>query len=384
MLRAGSSIVRLSCPETAGRAAAEAAAGALGGARPQAALLFASPHYDSGLAALLATVVDVLGTDRVVGGTAAGLLAAGQDAEDEPAVAILAVAGIEVEPFLLEQLGGREADAGQAIRERLGGRSDPSDLLVLVPDATAVAARPLVQGVERALGPIPLVGATTANGRATASRQWLGRRVESGAVCGLLMRGSGPPRIRISQAARPVTGPLLVTRAAGHWIEAIDGRPALDVYREVARGPLATDLRRAAAFLLVAIPAPGQEALERERYRIRRVVGFSEERRAFALPEVLGRGQEIALALREPGGARQALDRMLAQLDERRASGAALYFNCTQRGRALFGVSGLEAGYLERALPGWACAGMYGPGQLARLGSQAECLTHAAVLALVA
>ena len=70
----------------------------------------------------------------------------------------------------------------------------------------------------------------------------------------MVLRASRPPRIGVTQACRPITELLRVTRTQGHWILGLDGRPALDVYREVAREPLPTDLRRAAAFLLVAIP----------------------------------------------------------------------------------------------------------------------------------
>jgi small ligand-binding sensory domain FIST len=318
-----------------------------------------------------------------VGGTAAGLFAAGEDAEDEPAVAILAFAGVEALPFLLTAVRGREAAAGSTIVDQLGGRPGPRDLVVLIPDATAISARPLLHGLQEALHPAALVGATTASGEAAAARQWLGARVETGGLAGLLIRGSREPWIGVTQATRPVTPTLAVTRVSGHWIESIDGRPALDVYREVARGPLACDLRRAASFLLVAIPAAGDDALARDCYRTRRIVGFSEERGAFALPEALGRGQEIALVLRDPDGARESLGRMLAQFDGAAASGSALYFSCTGRGRALFGVSGLEAGYVERALGGRAWAGMQGPGQIAPLGSRVEHLTHAGVLAWV-
>ena len=288
MLLAGSSITRLDGPEAAGRAAAEAAASALGGEPATAALVFASPSYDGDLSRLLAVVTDTLGTERVVGGTAAGLLAAGEDEEDEPAVAILAFAGVEALPFLLTGVRGREAAAGSTIVDQLGARPGPTDLVVLIPDATAISIRPLLHGLQEALHPAALVGATAASGKAAASRQWLGSRVVTGGLAGLLIRGSRQPQIGVAQAARPVTPTLTVTRATGHWIESIDGRPALDVYREVARGPLACDLRRAASFLLVAIPAAGDDALARDCYRTRRIVGFSEERGAFRGSRGLG------------------------------------------------------------------------------------------------
>ena len=52
-----------------------------------------------------------------------------------------------------------------------------------------------------------------------------------------------------------------MTRVRGNWILELDGRPALDVYREAAREPLAADLRRAAAHLLLALPRDAAESL---------------------------------------------------------------------------------------------------------------------------
>jgi small ligand-binding sensory domain FIST len=165
-------------------------------------------------------------------------------------------------------------------------------------------------------------------------------------------------------------------------IAAIAGRAALDVYREAARGPLAADLRRASSFVMVAIPAPGERSLARGRYRVRNVVGFAEPRGAFAVPEPVGRGQEIAFALRDPEGARDDLRALCDSLGGARPA-AALYLGCCGRGRSLFGVAGLESGYLAGALPTAALAGMQGPCQIAPVGGRPELLTYAGVLALV-
>lgn len=377
---ASAAIARNPDARTAGREVAERAATGLGG-QPEAGLLFASPDYPD-LQRLLAAASDVLGTSRIVGGTASAVLGMGEDAEQVPAVSLLILAGSGIELFGVADVNGREKQTGADIAGQLGGRPRASDLAVLVHDATRVSARPLVTSVQEALEPACLVGAGTAGGALSAPAQWLNARSIRGGAVGLLIRGARPPRIRIAQACRPVTGNLTITQASGYWIQSIDGRPALEVYREVARGPLARDLRRAAAHLMVALPSPGPGALTEGRYRTRRVVGFSEERGAFAVPESMGRGQEIALVLRDPEGAREELGRALEGLGEQPERSAALYFNCAARGRALFGVSGLEAGYLERALAGLPWAGMHGPSQIAPLGARTECLTHAGVLAV--
>jgi small ligand-binding sensory domain FIST len=414
MMRAGCGISLHRDGETAAREAAAVALARAGVERAEAALLFATPHYGDDPTPLLRAAVHCLGTEAVVGASANGVLADGRVVEGEPGLAVLALTGVEAHPFLLSDLRGSEAAAGGEIASRLGGRARASDLVVLLPDPMALAMRPLLAGLREALAPAALVGAGAVNGVTPASLQWLGEEVATGALSGLVIRGSRRPRVRVTHACRPVTGPLTVTRASGHWILELDGRPALDVYREVARGPLAADLLRAASLLMVAIPSPetGESAPASQRapgarhrqsqrgeggesrpgrssdpiaqgcYRVRNVVGFSEARGGFAVPEPMGRRQEIALVLREPEGAREALGAMLEEMREPEAS-LGLYFNCSGPGISPFGIPGLEAAYLERALGGVPLAGMLGSCEIGPLAGTTELLTYSGVLALV-
>jgi small ligand-binding sensory domain FIST len=198
----------------------------------------------------------------------------------------------------------------------------------------------------------------------------------------MVLRATRPPRIGVTQACRPTTELLRVTRTQGHWILGLDGRPALDVYREVARGPLAEDLRRAAAFLLVAIPRDEADPLRPGGYVVRHVVGFAEDARAFATPDVVKPGDQIALATREPEAAREDLKAMLEHLGAA-APGLGLYFDCCARGSEFFGVPGLEAAYLDRAFGAAPLVGMFGSCEIGPIGASSELLTYTGVLALI-
>jgi len=153
------------------------------------------------------------------------------------------------------------------------------------------------------------------------------------------------------------------------------------VFCEVAREPLARDLRRAAAFVLVALPEPGdpEASLRGGDYRVRNVAGFAEG--GLAVPEPVATGERIAFVLREPHGARDDLKRMLAGL-----AGAdgdfALYLDCCARGAALFDVPGLEAAYLAEALGARATVGMMGAYEIGPVRGRTELLTYTGVLAL--
>jgi small ligand-binding sensory domain FIST len=382
MIRAGVGISTEPDGPAAIEQAASAALAGAGGA--DLAILFATPAFPAGVEPLLAAAVDLLGTSAVVGASAHGVLGAGIECENRASVSIMALTGIEAEPFLISDVRGDESQIGAEIAARISGGPRPEDLAVVLPDPRLDAAA-LVRGLDSALRPAQVVGAGAADPFSNAPAQWVGRRVESESVAGVVLRGGGV-RVGVTQACRPTTGLLTVTRAQGNWVLELDRRPALDVYREAALGPLADDLQRAAAFVLAALPSDRDASLLPGSYRVRHVVGFAPDDRAFALPEAVDRGDLIALAIREPESARADLKLMLAGLaGEPPAFG--LYFDCCARGSAFFGVPGLEAAYLDNAFSETPIAGMFGSHEVGPVGDprapSLELLTYTGVLALV-
>jgi small ligand-binding sensory domain FIST len=380
MLRAG--VGYSSRPDA--RAAAEEAVelAAATTPRPDAALLFATPGYGGEVRRLLEVAEAALGTRAVVGASAHGVFADGHEIEGGSAVAIAALEGFEAQPFLLSDLAGDEEAVGEEIAARLGGPPRAEDLIALMPDPRAFHPDGLLSGVREALAPAVVVGAGAADPVSDAPLQWCNGRVESGALAGIALRATRPPRVGVTQACQPATELLEVTRARGHWILELDGRPALDVYREVARGPLAEDLRRAAAFLLVALPRDASAPLRPGGYLVRNVAGVSTEQGAFAIPEPVAVGDSIALVQREPESAREDLKAMLSGMQGGRPA-LALYFDCCARGASFFGVPGLEAAYLQNALGSAPLVGMFGSCEIGPVAGRVELLTYTGVLALI-
>jgi len=353
-----------------------------GAGRADSALLFVGAGFHDALPELLDTAIACLGTEAVAGAMGHGVLGCGREVEDTAAVAVLAQSGLEAHPFLISDLAGDEATAGAEIAAQIGGGPRAEDLIVLLPDPGALQPEALLEGVRSHLEPALAVGAGAADLLAGAPLQWCGRRLERGGLAGMVLRASRPSRIGVTQACRPASEPLTVTRTQGHWIRGLDGRPALDVYREAARGPLAEDLRRAAAFLLIAIPRDDEDSLRPGSYVVRQVVGFSEAENAFAIPDVVKPGDRIAFATREPEAAREDLKLMLEQVGDTPPA-LGLYFNCCARGSRFFGVPGLEAAYLERAFGTTPLAGIFGSCEIGPIGSAPELLTYTGVLALL-
>jgi len=386
VIRSGAGSSNHPSARRAAEAACAAALEASGAGRAEAAILFAAGPILAEAPALLEIAVAALGTPHVVGASADGLVvpAAVGGADEASGVAVLALAGLQAEPLLLAGLAGRERVAGTEILATVGGHASASDLVLVLPDVLAIDGGALVAGLRDALDPAVLVGAGATPGPGGVPLQWCGDEVATGAVAALVLRGACPPQVGVTQSCQALGASYGVTRAEGHWVLELDGRRALDVYREVARGPLASDLRRAGAFVLVALPRDAEASFAPGSYLVRHVAGFDEARGAFALPEPVAKGRRLGFVLRDATSAREDLAAMLASVSAASPRpAAALYLDCCARGTSLFGVAGLEAGYLERALPGVPTVGMLGGFEIGPIAGRPELLTYTGVLALL-
>jgi small ligand-binding sensory domain FIST len=365
------------CDPDSGRAAARAAEAALeaaGLARADAGLVLATGR-GAALREAAAAASACLGT-RAVAAALGHRIAAGDREVEEvegPAVAVLALGGlVGAASFQVEGPGGLEETIGPEVEAALGRSATETDAVVVLADPLALDSDRLAHGL-RDLLPATVVGAGAAvAGPGNVLLAGAGSAVRGGA-CGLVLSLAAPARVAVGQGCRPIGPVRTVTRVAGHWVLELDGKPALDVYREAAHEPLAADLRRAAERLLVAIPR-GRRGDE---WVARRLSGFAPERRAFALAETLRVGSTVRLALRDADLAREDLHRALAAAAPARA---AVYLGSSGRGRSLFVHAGLESALVARALTPAPVAALFGSFELAPLADGIEPLVHAGVL----
>lgn len=331
---------------------------------------------------VLADAAAQLGTAEIAGGVVEGVFGGAPGHPDGGAASavVYAVGGVEARSVGLHSAQAPEEALEEEIEASLGRSLDERDLVLLLAEATRVNVRRLLAGIEVDPRPPALVGVG-------AAAPLLGGGHVAVDVAALVIRSAGVPRIAISQGCRPVSPPLEVTAAEGHWILEIDHRPALRSYREVARDPLSADLRRAAQRIVVGLPtlptgsAAGdtRNAFRDGLYTARSITGFDERRGAFAISEALRPGADIALLLRDGALARDELKRALDGC----SAEAAFYLSCEGRGSALFGHEGLEEGYVGAALAPTPWVGMRGALQVAPLAGAPRLLQYAGVLALL-
>ncbi|MBM3490127.1 MAG: histidine kinase [Alphaproteobacteria bacterium] len=217
-----------------------------------------------------------------------------------------------------------------------------------------------------------LVGALTSS---RGKHPQLAGGVTEGGVSGLLMSPDVAVATALTQGCSPIGPPHEVTDARQNVAVMLDGRPALDVFREDVGELLAGDLKRCAGCIYAAVPVAGSDWGD---YMVRNLAGIDERKRLVAIGDMLQSGQRLMFCRRDRQAAANDLGRMLAGL-KRRLSGpprGALYHSCLARGANLFDAESVELGMIREALGEVPLVGFFGNGEI----SNSRLYTYTGVL----
>ncbi|MFH0901394.1 MAG: FIST C-terminal domain-containing protein, partial [Pseudomonadota bacterium] len=213
---------------------------------------------------------------------------------------------------------------------------------------------------------------------------------------GLWLRLPEQPIVGMAQGCQPVGSPLLITSAHGNVIDTLDGKPAFTAFSERA-GPLLGDLRRASQAVFLAVPTAAAAAAAGDRgddetawdngeYYIRGVLALEPSKGAIAASEPLAEGTRIRFAIRSSYWARQSLrtlvERVRCQL-RGKTPRLGLYFCCSGRGHALFGVDNHDIAFIQHGLGHFPLAGVFAGGELGPLAGRTRLNLFSGVLAVV-
>jgi hypothetical protein len=247
-VRAGTGLSREADSTRAGRAAATAALGPLGGEKPALVFVFTSPRYD--LPQLLAGIRSVTGDAPLVGATGSGGIVQGVHLGMGEGVGVLALTagdyrfGIASESHIRADLDGAGQRITRASQEAAG--PSPHAAVLLLTDSMLGDLQEFVQGVYRLAGPrVALVGAGAGDEQKFIRTVVFhdDAVVEEGAVV-VWIASEHPMHVVTQHGWRPIGVPMIVTRAAGTEIVELNGRPASDAYEEqlgLAPGQLGVD-----------------------------------------------------------------------------------------------------------------------------------------------
>jgi len=321
--------------------------------------VYATDPLAADLGSILTFLRECSGIEHWAGTVGLGVAASGIEYHDQPALTVL-VGTFPDQAFRVltpvTDSGGRLAAADRA------WASDKAPLFgVAHGDPRNPAVGEMVAGLS-AQATCFLVGGLTAS-----REEWpqIADRVTEGGLSGVLFSDQVPVAAALTQGCMPIGPTRRITEAQQNIVKSIDGRPALEVFKEDIGELLARDLRRIAGYIYVGFPVTGSDTGD---YLVRNITGIDGDRQwlAFSDSELVGEGRTIRFCRRDHDAAVKDLKRMLSDL-KRRTGGkakAGLYFSCLERGDALFGVNSEELKLVQQVLGDIPLVGFFANGEI--------------------
>jgi small ligand-binding sensory domain FIST len=205
-----------------------------------------------------------------------------------------------------------------------------------------------------------LVGGLTSS--RTQSYQ-VAEQVTSGGLSGVMFAPSLEVVTCLSQGCEPLAGSHLISDCIDNIVIGLDGRPALEVFKEDIGEEHLGDLTQVAGLVHAALPIEGSDTGD---YLVRPLVGIDTERGWLAIGEHVETGQRIFFVRRDPLSAEIDMRNRLETLKNRfgKKPRAALYYSCVGRGPSMFGIEGHELSIIEDLFADVPLIGFFGNGEI--------------------
>jgi len=189
------------------------------------------------------------------------------------------------------------------------------------------------------------------------------KRITGGGLSGVLFGPDVRVQTALSQGCAPVGESHLISDCLDNVLVGLDGRPALDVFKEDIGELLARDLNRVTGYIHAAIPLPGSDTGD---YMVRNLIAIDPEHGWLAIGEPISVGDRVMFVRRDPRTAEHDLKIMLANLKKRLEGSprGGVYFSCVARGPGMFGAPGNEMALLQDGLGGIPVVGFYCGGEI--------------------
>jgi small ligand-binding sensory domain FIST len=388
------------------RAAVEQALAQAGLQRADWALCFFTAPHLSQADTIRRTVLDRTGCAALGGCSAMGVLSGEAEIEREPGIAVMVGAGaVDAHSAILPQSGDGlahfrdlaraagmsgagedESDDDSARGSAASGSATRGGALVMLPDTYQVDPALLRDKMAADAEGVPLLGAgATDDGTVGISLQIGMEGVRSGSVSALGLFGPLRLEIGITQSCCAVGDPHFITQAKEHVLMELDGRPALHAFIDQGRALGIETMQQAANELMFGFPLDSEHPeFVGEACLVRSLAGFDQATHGLVVPHPLQPQGAMGFMHRSRATAERDLLRMVDGVADKLggAPDFGLYFDCSARGRGLYGRPGVDVEAIRRRLGDFPLIGMFGGFELATALGTPQVYTYTGVLAL--
>jgi len=285
-----------------------------------------------------------------------GVIASGREYYDEPAIAIMLCA---FEPDSFRVFSGVRAPQDLE-RQSLHFGGVPANFAIVHGDPRNVQLSRLVGDLAGIVESGFLAGGLTSSRREVVQ---IANGVAKGGLSGVLFSEDVVISTRLTQGCTPIGPRHTITGSQQNVLISLDGRAALDVFKEDVGEPLSRDLSRLGGSIFAGLPVSGSDTGD---YLVRNLIGIDPVHKLVAISDVPATGGQVMFCRRDEASAIEDMARMLDSI----ASGlygrprGGVYYSCVGRGPNLFSEDSEEAGMIRDALGDIPLAGFFCNGEI--------------------
>ncbi len=360
--------------EEAVEEACEQVAQQLAGGPCDLACLFTSTIYQTSWPTLLQQIHERLNPKVLVGCSGSGIIGGGKELEWVPALSLVAaqLPQVQLFPFVVAPDELELSSPGGFWIDKIGASPEARPVFVLFADSYTLSPTRLLGELNVTYRTRPMVGGLVSGGNEPGEHLlFMGTEVHREGAVGVAMTGNITMDTVISQGCRPIGRPLIVTKAEDNIIWQLGGKQALSMLHDVLSGLSLEDrelAQRGSVFIGVVINEMQQHFSPGD-FLIRNIIGIDPDTGAIAVADQTHVGQTIQFQLRDPSTSRQELRRLLHELGQAHSvmpPAGCLLFNCTGRGKSLYGISHQDVKTIQTIsgkvpIGGFFCNGEIGP-----------------------
>jgi len=218
--------------------------------------------------AVLRTIQDISEATQVIGSSSLAVIY--EKNVEKHAIAVLLINFPETIYFGSACINEVSLKSGVRSGEELGDKllfgfkNIRKNLALVFSDGLKAQGSDLIHGLQERLGmSFPLAGASSSDNLAfKKTYQYYGSEAASDSACAVLLGGKFNFGLGIKHGWKPLGKPRFATRASGNMLYEIDGKPAVNIYREYLSFDLTRlkkDLRKISTLYPIGIFIPGEK-----------------------------------------------------------------------------------------------------------------------------
>jgi small ligand-binding sensory domain FIST len=349
----------------------------LAGAVPDLALVFYSPHHEESAPQIARRLADRLKARALAGCHGEAIVGGPKEVERAPALSVWAASwggSVGVETFHLQFTRTPDGLTLLGWPDSIAEADPERDILLIFGDPlTTPVTELLLPRLEDEHAGLAVLGGMASGMRRPGDNVLIraGEALTDGAV-GVYLRGPLPRRSVVSQGARPIGRPLVVTKCSENLIVEVGGQKPLDYMRTLYQELPEADRQLVRHGLMMGLAmSEYRDHFTRGDFLIRGIYGFDQETGAVAVADRPRLGQTVQFQLRDADTADEDLRELLRKAKTEGAPAAAgLLFSCNGRGTRLFSAPHHDAAVIQEEVGPLPLAGFFAAGELGPVGGK--------------